>query len=208
MLENKFKNIGKDVSRRDESSLDSRTLQYITSYNQIAELVSETYRAVFPNRKMKLRIKVLSEGKMYRRFVSNPTASCDSWFFWKKIYARENCELPMLMAIGHEIGHWQKPRFYYSSRFLEEIKGFLFQFKWEDAIIANNIGSYGADISSIRADKRVAGETGFESSSELHHHAYQVAEQIYQKNNRDLDVCFEDIRFLAKSPSNWDIYFP
>ena len=90
---------------------------------------------------------------------------------------------------------------------LEEIKGFLFQFGWEDAIIANDIGSYAVDISSIRSNKSTAGETGFENSSDLHHHAYQVAQRIYQKNDNDLTKCIGDMKFLAKSPSNWDVYF-
>ena len=156
----------------------------ITSFDQISPLVKETYRAIYPWRTYARKTTVLPIDELPSKYGMN-CAGCSTrprgMFFPSikraEILVAENSCLDVLVIIGHEVGHVQRPWFYISNlaNYWGEVKAFLFQRHWIDTIEERNIGGYAQEVSLMWEELRAN-----ESPSPMQNQAFSMADAIYQ----------------------------
>jgi hypothetical protein len=180
--------------------------KFIDSYSQISDLVEETCAATLSKSLAKLNtdVTITSKQELFKMVGTPCIGTVYRGPCGNNIYVSPDFELSLLLTIGHELGHCQTPIFY--SFILDELKAYLFEFKWGDVIRSNNIGSYSESELSKYIKPKLNGVSSFERSSE-HHFAYLCAEQIYERNDANLARCKGDLLNIIQSRKSFRRYF-
>jgi hypothetical protein len=163
-------------------------MDYITHKSQLVPLVEAVYREIFPSRKLRFNFKVISDDGMIRLAGAPIPGITLGNIFYRISYLKENPELLALVAAGHELGHWKSP--HYQAKTLEETKSFLFQFRWEDEIVDNNIGGYKAAVTEIQLTREADGKTGFDPHIS-HDSGYTIASKIHKSTSGNLEQGYD-----------------